>query len=180
VSVTASRIDELRRRVEEDPASLAFAALAEEYRRTGRLQQAVDTCRSGLEQHPEYVSARVTLGRALLELGEQDCAREEFERVIRLAPENLAAIRGLAEICRRPAEGVGAAGTANAGTPATAETSATAAVPAAAPAPPGAPLETSVLPAPGLAPPGSASPEQTAGLERFLEQIRRTRSELGR
>src|SRR5207253_4323328 len=96
-----SRIDDLRRRVEKDPASIAFAQLAEEYRRAGQFQEAVDACRAGLAIHPGYLSARVTLGRALLEKGELDGARGEFEIVLKGAPENLAAVRGLAEVFHR-------------------------------------------------------------------------------
>ena len=81
-----------------DPASIAFAALAEEYRRQGRHEEAIQTCRGGLQRHPSYLSARVTLGRALIEVGDYDGAREELETVLRSAPENLAAIRGLALI----------------------------------------------------------------------------------
>jgi len=43
----------------------------------------------------------VTLGRALIELGELDEAQAELSRVLESAPENLAAIRGLAEIHHR-------------------------------------------------------------------------------
>lgn len=99
-----ARLGQLERRVKADPASVAFAALAEEYRRAGRYQEAVDVSRTGLVRHPVYVSARVTLGRALLELGALDEARQEFESVLRTAPENLAAIRGLAEIHHRRGE----------------------------------------------------------------------------
>jgi hypothetical protein len=70
-----SRIEDLRRRVERDPASIAFAQLAEECRRCGAHQEAVDVCRAGLAIHPGYLSARVTLGRALIELGQFDEAR---------------------------------------------------------------------------------------------------------
>src|SRR6185503_2234584 len=92
------RLEELRRRVQADPASIAFAALAEEYRRIGHYEEAIETCRVGLQRHPAYLSARVTLGRALIELGEYGAAREELETVLHSAPENLAAIRGLAQI----------------------------------------------------------------------------------
>ena len=92
------RIDELTRRVQMDPASIAFAALAEEYRRDGRFEEAIATCATGLRRHPSYLSAHVTLGRAWASLGRIDEARAEFEHVLRLAPENLAAIRALAEI----------------------------------------------------------------------------------
>jgi tetratricopeptide (TPR) repeat protein len=93
-----SRIDDLRRRVREDPASIAFAQLAEECRRAGLYEEAVEVCRAGLSRHPGYHSARVTLGRALAHLGLVDDARLEFRTVLGHAPENLAALRGLAEI----------------------------------------------------------------------------------
>ena len=48
--------------------------------------------------HPGYLSARVTLGRALIELGHLDDAQKELERVLASTSENQAAIRGLAEI----------------------------------------------------------------------------------
>ena len=98
------RIEELKRRVQVDPASIAFAALAEEYRRAGRFEEAIATCQAGLQRHPAYLSAHVTLGRALLELNRFDEAREELTHVLRAAPENLAAIRGLAEIHHRRGE----------------------------------------------------------------------------
>ncbi len=96
-----SRIEELRRRVQSDPASIAFAQLAEEYRRAGQTEEAVRVCREGLTRHPGYLSARVTLGRALLDLAQLDAARQELEFVVTEAPENLAAVRGLAEIFHR-------------------------------------------------------------------------------
>src|SRR5258705_10971970 len=90
------RIGELRRRVEKDPTSIAFAQLAEELRRDGDYLQTVTICRDGLARHPGYVSAQVTLGRALMELGEYVEARRQLEAVLQVAPDNLAAIRALA------------------------------------------------------------------------------------
>jgi tetratricopeptide (TPR) repeat protein len=95
------RIQELRRRIQSDPASLAFAPLAEELRRAGRPADAVGTCRAGLVIHPEYASARATLGRALLDLGELDQALAELTRVLAAAPEHLSALKGVAEIHAR-------------------------------------------------------------------------------
>ena len=92
------RIEDLRRRADRDPASIVFAALAEEYRRAGRLEEAIVTCRAGLEHHPTFLSARVTLGRALIDVGELEEAKDVLEHVVSAAPENLAAIRALAEI----------------------------------------------------------------------------------
>jgi tetratricopeptide (TPR) repeat protein len=95
------RIEELRRRVQQDPASIAFAQLAEEYRRAGSYEEAIAVCRAGLAIHSGYLSARVTLGRALLEVNDLDAAHAELDVVLKSAPENLAAIRGVAEIHHR-------------------------------------------------------------------------------
>lgn len=101
MSQDSPRIAELRRRVHADPASIAFAQLAEEYRRAGHYHEAVKYCRIGLARHPGYLSARVTLGRSLTELGELDDAAREFDLVLHSAPDNLAAIRSMAEIHQR-------------------------------------------------------------------------------
>jgi tetratricopeptide (TPR) repeat protein len=101
VTQESPRIAELRRRVHADPASIAFAQLAEEYRRAGQYDEAVKYCRAGLGRHPGYLSARVTLGRSLMGVGELDDAAREFDLVLRSAPDNLAAIRSLAEIHQR-------------------------------------------------------------------------------
>jgi tetratricopeptide (TPR) repeat protein len=92
------RVLELRRRVQADPASIAFAQLAEECRRKGDNDEAVGICRAGLAYHPDYLSARVTLGRALVELGRLDEAQTELVLVLTLAPDNLAANRAIAEM----------------------------------------------------------------------------------
>ena len=46
------RIDDLRRRVQKDPASIAFAQLAEECRRAEQYEESVEVCRAGLAIHP--------------------------------------------------------------------------------------------------------------------------------
>lgn len=95
------RIIELRRRVQADPASLAFAQLAEECRRAGETDEAVGVCRAGLAHHPDNVTGRLTLGRALVELGRLDEAFTELTQVLDVVPGNLPAIRALAEIYQR-------------------------------------------------------------------------------
>lgn len=92
------RVLELRRRVQADPASIAFAQLAEECRRNGDTNEAVGICRAGLAFHPDYLSARVTLGRALVELGRLDEAHTELALVLNFAPDNLPANRAIAEM----------------------------------------------------------------------------------
>lgn len=92
---------ELRRRVQADPASIAFVQLAEECRRRGDNEEAAALCRAGLVHHPDNLTARVTLGRALVELDRLDEAFTELTFVLDAAPGNLPAIRALAEIYQR-------------------------------------------------------------------------------
>ncbi|HAK56117.1 MAG: tetratricopeptide repeat protein [Vicinamibacterales bacterium] len=91
-------LDELERRVRADPASVAFANLGEQYRRAGRFDEAIAVCRAGLEHHPGYASARVTLGRALAGVEDFDGARTELRAVLADTPDNLAALQGLADL----------------------------------------------------------------------------------
>jgi tetratricopeptide (TPR) repeat protein len=160
--IDSARIEELKRRVQLDPASIAFAALAEEYRRGGQYEEAIAVCQAGLQRHPAYLSARVTLGRSFLELSRFDEAREQLEEVLRSAPENLAAIRALAEIHDRvgeypdPPERVNPARSEE---PRPAPGARFAPVPlsrgTAAPAPPSTPAN---APAPESPPPAAAAP----------------------
>jgi len=99
--VDSQRIADLRRRIQRDPASIAFAQLAEDLRRAGALDEAVAVCRTGLRTHPGYTSARITLGRALLAANQFDAAHAEFQYVRSNAPDSVAALRGLANIAEQ-------------------------------------------------------------------------------
>jgi hypothetical protein len=79
----------------------AFGVFAERFRRAGQPEKAVTLCREGLEQFPDHLSARVTLGWSLLDMGEFEEASEQLKSVNKRAPDNLAAIRGLAELHER-------------------------------------------------------------------------------
>lgn len=174
------RLDELRRRVQQDPASIAFAALAEEYRRGGLFEQAIETCRAGLQRHPAYLSARVTLGRALLEMGQYEEGRQHLEQVLKVAPENLAAIRALADVHRRGGDGDSDGSVSR--EPARPDTIAAAPTVATAPPTSGAPP---VLPQPSSPAQVSIAPNRMADvdpalarLDHFLGSIRRAREAL--
>lgn len=79
----------------------AFGVIAERFRRAGQPEKAVSLCREGLDKFPEHLSARVTLGWSLLDMGEYQEAFDELKHVLKRAPDNLAAIRGLAELHER-------------------------------------------------------------------------------
>jgi tetratricopeptide (TPR) repeat protein len=91
------RIDDLRKRLEKEPGSRLFAQLAEELRKAGELDEAIGVAREGLARHTSYPSARMTLGRALFDLGDLQAARTELEAVAAAAPDNILACRLLGE-----------------------------------------------------------------------------------
>ncbi len=97
-------LEKLREKFAKDPNSKLFLPLAEEYRKEGMLDEAIDVLQQGIEKHSTYTSARVLLGKMYLEKGMMDEARREFESVIRIVPDNLFAHKKLAELYRDTGE----------------------------------------------------------------------------
>src|SRR3989338_1544309 len=104
-------IESLKERIARDPLSRAFLQLAEEYRRQGRYQEAVRVCLEGLERHPTYHTARISLGRTHMEAGDLANARRAFADVLELQPENHLAGKLLAEVQKKTSDLAGAAET---------------------------------------------------------------------
>src|SRR5581483_7258305 len=139
-----------------NPRGRNFAPLADAYRKAGELDRAIELCKAGLEHHPDYVSAHIVYGRCLLDRGDAAAAAAAFQRVLGLDPENVLALKMLAEIAERgdqledavtwwgqllaadPMNGEAAEALARAKTKLQATRSATAAAAAAAAAAPGA------------------------------------------
>lgn len=101
--------EERIRRLEEArvrrPESLAFARLADEYRKAGRLERALETVREGLVRHPAYLGGRVVHARVLQDLGADEEAVHAFEKVLEVDPFNLIALQSLADIHEARGEG---------------------------------------------------------------------------
>jgi len=93
-----ARIRDLKRRLELDPSSRLFVTLAEEYRKTGRIAEALSTLQKGLLAHPGYISAQVALGRAYLEAGQITESIATFSKVLANDPGNLVSAKSLADI----------------------------------------------------------------------------------
>lgn len=94
-----SRIDELRKKFDENPRRY-FAPLANEYRKIGDFEQAIFICQEFLPQQPGHMSGHIVYGQALFESGKHDEARSVFETALALDPENLIALRHLGDIAR--------------------------------------------------------------------------------
>jgi tetratricopeptide (TPR) repeat protein len=92
------QIDALRARWQAEPQSRVFAQLAEALRKEGHFDEAVKICQQGLERHPDYAAALVTMGRAHHEAGRVSEAEIALEKAITLSPANLVANRLLGDI----------------------------------------------------------------------------------
>jgi tetratricopeptide (TPR) repeat protein len=92
------KIEELQEKLANDPKSRLFLQLAEEYRKCGMPEEAIEVCKEGLKHHPSYIAAKVTLGKAYLDLKKIDDAQHIFEDVIEQSSDNLVANRNLADI----------------------------------------------------------------------------------
>jgi tetratricopeptide (TPR) repeat protein len=88
-------------RVQRDPASLAFAQLADLYRKAGRTGEAIALCREGLARFPHYTAARLILARAHQAEGDLERALAELTAILELSPRDVQSHRLAAEIHRR-------------------------------------------------------------------------------
>jgi tetratricopeptide (TPR) repeat protein len=100
---TAARIEELRKKFEENPRRY-FAPLANEYRKSGDLEQAIAICRDHLADQPTHMSGHIVFGQALFESAQLAEAQEVFTQALALDPENLIALRHLGDIARAQGE----------------------------------------------------------------------------
>ena len=88
-------------RLARDPASLAFAQLADLYRKAGRTREAVALCRDGLVRYPHYTTARLILAKALAGDGQLAPALAELKVILDTSPRDVQCHRLAAEVHRR-------------------------------------------------------------------------------
>ena len=79
-----SRLDELKKRYEENPRRF-FAPLANEYRKAGDLDQAIALCQEHLQDQPGNMNGQVVYGQALFDAGRYDDAEATFQTALALA-----------------------------------------------------------------------------------------------
>ena len=88
-------------RLARDPGSLAFAQLADLYRKAGRTREAAALCRDGLARYPHYTTARLILAKALAAEGDLEAALAELTAILEASPNDVQCHRLAAEIHRR-------------------------------------------------------------------------------
>ena len=94
---TNPKIEELRARLKADSKSRLFYPLAEELRKVSQFAEAEQVLRTGLTHHPTYLSAWVSLGRVLRDVGKDSEASEALAKALQLDPGNVVAARLLAD-----------------------------------------------------------------------------------
>ncbi len=97
----AEAIRRQEERLQRDPGSLAFAQLADLYRKAGRTREAVTLCREGLARYPHYTTARLILAKTLAVEGTLAEALAETSAILEVAPKDVQAHRLAAELQRR-------------------------------------------------------------------------------
>jgi tetratricopeptide (TPR) repeat protein len=88
-------------RLQRDPTSLAFAQLADLYRKAGRNRDAIAICQDGLTRYPHYTTARLILAKAYVAEGDADRALAELSAILEVSPRDVQSHRLAAEIHRR-------------------------------------------------------------------------------
>jgi tetratricopeptide (TPR) repeat protein len=94
----SEELKNLVERYKKAPESRLFAPLADAYRKNGEIDEAIELCEKGLERFPDYVSARVILGKCFYDKGATERARDEFNRVLKADPDNMVARKYMGEI----------------------------------------------------------------------------------
>jgi tetratricopeptide (TPR) repeat protein len=95
----SARLQTLEGQYAENPAKF-FMSLASALREAGSAGHAEEVLRENLKRHPGYLSAHVLLGRCLVDRGALEEATNEFHYVLSVDPQNLVALRFLAEIAQ--------------------------------------------------------------------------------
>ena len=101
------RLDELKRKFEENPKRY-FAPLANEYRKAGQPDMAIELCRTYLPQQPGHMSGYIVYGQALHDAGQAEESAAVFKQALTLDPENIIALRHLGDIARDSGDSAGA------------------------------------------------------------------------
>lgn len=88
----------LEERFQNEPGGRLFAPLADAYRKTGNLARARAVVEQGLLRHPAYATGHVIAGWVFRDSGDDGSALQAFVRALELDPDNVVALRNLAEL----------------------------------------------------------------------------------
>ena len=92
----ADEIKTLSADLAQDPDSLVFLRLGELLRRKGQVDLAHRVALTGLERHPHLADAHDLYARILADKREYERAFDEWDMALRIAPDHVGALKGLA------------------------------------------------------------------------------------
>ncbi|MBF0538612.1 MAG: hypothetical protein HQL03_10215 [Nitrospirae bacterium] len=96
--MNSKKLEKLKEQVFKKADSKLYIPLAEEYKKINMIEEAVKVLKYCIGKHPNYMSARVALGKIYMEQGYLQNAIEEFETVVMAIPDNLLSHRKLAQL----------------------------------------------------------------------------------
>jgi tetratricopeptide (TPR) repeat protein len=102
----SDRIEELKARLAADPESRVFYQLGEELRKHGHPEEAEAVLRKGLETHPAYLSAWISLGRVLQDSSRPAEAVDVLTRAFEIDRQNVVVARLLGDGYRAMGEDI--------------------------------------------------------------------------
>src|SRR5438067_5774690 len=89
-------IKTLSSQLAQDPASLLFLRLGELLRQKGQLDAAQRVAVTGLDRHPHLPDAHDLFARILADKHDYERAFDEWDMALRIAPDHVGALKGLA------------------------------------------------------------------------------------
>ncbi len=94
-----TEIARLSERYSKDPQSRIFVQLADAYRKNNMIEEAFDVLQKGLEHHPDYPLAHLIMGKCRFDKRMYAQAKESFRKTLEFDPQNVVALRMLAQTC---------------------------------------------------------------------------------
>ncbi|MBN2410948.1 hypothetical protein JXQ31_04595 [candidate division KSB1 bacterium] len=88
----------LQRRMGDNPNSILFARLAENYLKNNNVDQAIQICDRGLEFHPNYSTGYLILAKCFFQKEEFEHAEKQLKKVLSIDPKYLLAHKMFAEL----------------------------------------------------------------------------------
>jgi tetratricopeptide (TPR) repeat protein len=81
-----------------NPKSKVFVKIAEEYRKSGLIEEALSVCEKGLKENPNYLSGSMVLAKIYFDMGEYDKSLQETSKVTSAQSDNIMAQNLLLEL----------------------------------------------------------------------------------
>lgn len=101
IKVESLFIKRLRERIKNSYSSSLILSLASEIRKSGKIDQAISLIKQAIEKDPDYVPARLALGRWYMDCDMLSDAKKEFIEVLQRESENPFAKELISEVDKR-------------------------------------------------------------------------------